>query len=248
MENPRLRAEATSKFTQPISSGFKLKAVGSSVSALYFLPAAILQDHPKSHLSPDREVDPSLTSSHFTLSSFCFLFFRPLGMEFGRVCCDSLALFEVLQQACILSPCFKGVTAEPQGDSQLGELEGSRHLTKHWPESSLAFLEMQVVSGLPSSSPAQGHLDLRAILTSDPVQVGGQAGYWAVACKLCLALQSFCALLSSTPCLGPLLGNKVTSAGCQDPMTTPESLLNFPWLRPWNFSSHSPLFLCLPEA
>ena len=88
----------------------------------------------------------------------------------------------------------------------------------------------------------------RAILTSDPVQVGGRAGYWAVACKLCLALQSFGALLSSTPCLGPLLGIKVTSAGCQDPMTTPGSLLNFPWLRPWNFSSHYPLLLCLPEA
>lgn len=49
---------------------------------------------------------------------------------------DFLALFKVLQQACLLSPCFKGVAADRPRGSQLGELEGSRHLIKHsrrWP-------------------------------------------------------------------------------------------------------------------
>ena len=48
--------------------------MGFSVSAPYFLPAAVSQAHPKAHLSPKREVDPSLTSSHFTPSSSWSLF------------------------------------------------------------------------------------------------------------------------------------------------------------------------------
>lgn len=109
--------------------------MGFSVSAPYFLPAAVSQAHPKAHSSPKREVDPPLTSSHFTPlppgpSSSISGIWSSAGFA------DFLALFKVLQQACLLSPCFKGVTADCPRGSQLGELEGSRHLTKHschWP-------------------------------------------------------------------------------------------------------------------
>ena len=97
---------------------------------------------------------------------------------------------------------------------------------------------MQVASGLPALSLAQS-----ALLTAGPGQGGGRAGHWAVVCKRDLSLQSSCALLSSAVCLSPCLAIKGTSAACQDPMATSESLLNFLCLMPWNFSSPYPLQL-----
>lgn len=122
-----------------------------------FCSATILQAHPKAHSSPDREMDPSLVCSHFTLSSSSFLFPQLLDMELDRVCSNSLVLLKDPQQVCVLPPRFKGVAIKPQGDSQLGELAGGRHLSKL----PLALLKMQVVLGLPSLSPAWGHPDLR---------------------------------------------------------------------------------------